>query len=57
MNSRRWSSVSPVVKFGSSYQTEGALAPYFEFGWGFMDSAADIWEGRLGLRLATGGRR
>ena len=46
-----------VVKFGSSYQTEGALAPFFDFGWGFMDSAADIWEGRLGLRVALGARR
>ena len=46
-----------VVEFGSSYQTEGPIAPYFEFGWGFMDSSADIWEARLGLRAALGGRR
>lgn len=43
-----------VVKFGSSYQTEGALAPFFDFGWGFMDASADIWEARLGLRFALG---
>ena len=46
-----------VVKFGSSYQTEGALAPFFDFGWGFMDASADIWEARLGLRFALGARR
>jgi hypothetical protein len=46
-----------VVQFGSSYLTESAIRPYFEFGWGFMDSSADIWELRLGLRAILGGGR
>jgi hypothetical protein len=44
------------VLIGSTFRPDQRVVPFFEFGWGFMDSAADIWELSLGLRAALGGR-
>jgi hypothetical protein len=44
------------VLIGSTFRPDQRVVPFFEFGWGFMDSRADIWELTLGLRASLGGR-
>jgi hypothetical protein len=43
-----------IILFGSEYRPASAVAPFFEFGWSFMDSFPDIWELTLGLRATLG---
>lgn len=43
------------VLIGSTFRPDQRVVPFFEFGWGFMDTRADIWELSLGLRTALGG--